>query len=409
MSALSLRFAKIREQFPALQQKIKGQNLVYLDSAATSLKPQPFVDRVTQFYSFETANVHRGAHYLGDQATQSFELARSRVQKFLNAAAVEEIVFTKGTTEAINLVASTWAEGNLKAGDEILITVMEHHANIVPWQMIAERKGARVVCAGLLPNGELDLNDFKAKLNSKTKLVAVTACSNVLGVNNDIHLLTTLAHAAGSKILIDGAQLVSQKSVDVQEVGCDFFTFSAHKIFGPFGFGVLYGKQAILKELPPYQGGGSMIAKVSLSGTTFNEIPFRFEAGTPHIEGAIGLSAALDYVQEIGFADIHAYEMELLTKATAELKKISSLVIYGDVQDKAPVISFNLKGAHHSDVAQILDQEGVAVRSGHHCAQPLMEVLGVSGTVRASFSIYNNEEDIQRLIKALNKAQEMLL
>ena len=407
--SLASDFAQVRTQFPALKQKVHGQDLVYLDSAATSLKPQSVIDRITQFYTFETSNVHRGAHYLGDRATQAFEAARAKVQTFLRASQAEEIVFTKGTTEALNLIAETWGEKYLQAGDEILLTVMEHHGNIVPWQRIAERKGAKVLAAGILPNGELDLADFKAKLGPKTKLVSVTACSNVLGTNNDIELLTKLSHDVGAVIVIDGAQLVSQSPVDVQKIGCDFFVFSAHKIFGPFGMGALYGKRSILEELPPYQGGGSMIAKVSFSGTTYNEVPFRFEAGTPHIEGAVGLHAALDYVDAIGLDRIHSFEIDLLQKATTELKKVPGLIIHGEATNKAPVISFNLKGAHHSDVAQILDQEGVAVRAGHHCAQPLMEALGVPGTVRASFSIYNNDEDIQRLVKALKKAQEMLL
>ncbi|MEN0058231.1 MAG: cysteine desulfurase [Bdellovibrio sp.] len=411
MNANSLQtvFADIRREFPALTQKVHGKPLVYLDSAATTLKPRAVIDRIGHFYSYETSNVHRGAHYLGDVATQAFESARIASAQFLQAVRTEEIVFVRGTTEGINLVAHSWGRSNLHAGDEILITEMEHHGNIVPWQMIAEEKGAKVVAAAVLENGELDLEDFKKKLSSRTKMVAFTACSNVLGTNNNMKLLTKWAHEVGARVLIDGAQIVSQTAVNVQDINCDFFVFSAHKIFGPFGFGVLYGKKEILDSMPPYQGGGSMIAKVSLEGTTFNEVPFRFEAGTPHVEGAVGLHAALKFVNEVGLEKIHAYEMDLLQEATQKLLAIPDVKIFGLARDKGPIISFNLKGAHHSDVGQILDREGVAVRAGHHCTQPLMARLGVPGTVRASFSVYNNHEDIDALIKAVVKAREMLL
>ncbi|WP_415061232.1 aminotransferase class V-fold PLP-dependent enzyme [Bdellovibrio sp.] len=409
MSELESLFSSVRNEFPALSQKVHGKTLRYLDSAATTLKPKAVVDRISHFYSYETSNVHRGAHYLGDVATQAFEAARQKVAEFLHAKQIEEIVFVRGTTEGVNLVAHSWGLTNLKAGDEILITEMEHHGNIVPWQMVAEKVGAQVLAAKILDNGELDLEDFKKKLSAKTKMVAFTACSNVLGTNNDMALLTKLAHEVGAKVLIDGAQIVSQSPVDVQKIDCDFFVFSAHKLFGPFGFGVLYGKKEILDQMPPYQGGGSMIAKVTVEKTTFNEVPFRFEAGTPHVEGAIGLHAAIDFMEKIGFEKIHAYEMELLKEATTKLEMIPDLKIFGTASNKGPIISFNLKGTHHSDVGQILDQEGVAVRAGHHCTQPLMARLGVPGTVRASFSVYNNREDIDALVKAVAKAREMLL
>ncbi|NUN04933.1 MAG: cysteine desulfurase, partial [Bdellovibrio sp.] len=386
-----------------------GKSIVYLDSAATTLKPQSVIDRITKFYSYETSNVHRGAHYLGDVATQAFESSRQKVADFLGASSSDEIIFVRGTTEAINLVANSWGAISLKAGDEILITEMEHHANIVPWQLVAEKFGAKVVAAAVLENGELDLADFKKKLSAKTKMVAFTACSNTLGTNTDMKLLTKLSHEVGAKVLIDGAQIVSQSAVDVKDIDCDFFVFSAHKLFGPFGFGVVYGKKEILDTMPPYQGGGSMIAKVTIEKTTFNDVPFRFEAGTPHVEGAVGLHAAIDFVERIGFAKIHAYEMELLKDATAQLLQIPDVKIVGTAVDKGPILSFNLKGAHHSDVGQILDREGVAVRAGHHCTQPLMTKFGVPGTVRASFSVYNNHEDIKSLIKAVVKAREMLL
>ena len=409
MENLNAIFARVREEFPALTQKVHGKKLSYLDSGATTLKPRSVIDRITHFYSYETSNVHRGAHYLGDVATQGFEGARHSVAKFLNASSSDEIIFVRGTTEGVNLVAQTWGHVGVKAGDEILITEMEHHGNIVPWQMLAEQVGAKVVAAGILENGELDLEDFKKKLSSKTKIVAFTASSNVLGTNTDMKLLTRLAHDAGAKVLIDGAQIVSQISVDVQDIDCDFFVFSAHKLFGPFGFGAVFGKKALLEQMPPYQGGGSMIAKVTIEKTTYNDVPFRFEAGTPHVEGAVGLHAAIDFVHRIGFDKIHAYEMDLLKYATEKLLAIPDVKIYGMAANKGPIVSFNIKGAHHSDVGQILDQEGVAVRAGHHCTQPLMARLGVPGTVRASLSVYNNHDDIDALVKAVAKAREMLL
>ncbi|MBO9667662.1 MAG: cysteine desulfurase [Bdellovibrio sp.] len=409
MDNLNALFAEIRNEFPALTQKVHGKKLVYLDSAATTLKPKVVVERVSNFYLYESSNVHRGAHFLSDAATAQFEGARHSIARFIGAEHFEEIIFVRGTTEGVNLVANSWGLSNLKAGDEILITEMEHHGNIVPWQMVAEKVGAKVVAAGILDNGELDVEDFKKKLSSKTKMVAFTACSNVLGTNNDVPLLTKLAHQVGAKVLVDGAQIVSQSKVDVKAWDVDFFVFSSHKLFGPFGFGVVYGKKAILETMPPYQGGGSMISKVSLEGTTYNDVPFRFEAGTPHVEGAVGTHAAINFIEKIGFDKVHAYEMDLLQYATEKLSAIPDVKIYGTAANKGPILSFNLKGAHHSDVGQILDQEGVAVRAGHHCTQPLMARLGVPGTVRASFSVYNSREDVDSLVKAVVKARELLL
>lgn len=409
MSSYDGLFASVRAQFPALTQTVHGKKLTYLDSGATTLKPQSVIDRITHFYSYETSNVHRGAHFLGDVATGHFEAGRQKVADFLGARQVEEIIFVRGTTEAVNLVANSWGLANLKAGDEILITVMEHHANIVPWQMVAEKVGARVVAADIHDNGELNLEDFKSKLSAKTKMVAFTACSNTLGTNTDVKYLTSLAHEVGAKVLVDGAQIVSQTPVNVQDLGCDFFVFSGHKIFGPFGIGVVYGKKELLDQMPPYQGGGAMISKVTIEKTTYNDVPTRFEAGTPHVEGVVGLHAALSFVEQIGLKKIHAYEMDLLNVATEKLMAIPDVKIVGTAANKGPLISFNLKGAHHSDVGQIMDQEGVAVRAGHHCTQPLMARLGVPGTVRASFSVYNNHQDIDALVKAVVKAREMLL
>ncbi len=409
MEDLESIFSQVRSQFPALTQKVHGQALTYLDSGATTLKPQVVIDRLTRFYSFETSNVHRGAHYLGDVATQGFEGARIKTAQFLNAASGEDIIFVRGTTEGVNLVANSWGLANLKAGDEILLTEMEHHGNIVPWQMVAERTGATVKAVDVLDNGELDMEDLHRKLTSKVKMMAFTACSNTLGTVNDVKKITQMAHDVGALVLVDGAQIVSQAAVDVKDLNCDFFVFSAHKIFGPFGLGVVYGKKEVLEKMPPYQGGGSMISKVSFEKTTYNDVPHRFEAGTPHVAGAVGLHAALDFVEGIGLDKIHTYEMGLLVKATAQLSEIPDLKIIGTAHNKAALISFNLKGAHHSDLGQILDREGVAVRAGHHCTQPLMNRFGIQGTVRASFSVYNNEQDVDLLVKAVVKAREMLL
>lgn len=400
-------FEKVRAQFPALTQKVHGKDWIYLDSAATTLKPEVVAERIYRFNQYEVSNVHRGAHHIADKATVNYENARIAVAKFLGAKTQDEIVFVRGTTEAINLVAHSYARSVLKEGDEILVTVMEHHANIVPWQIVAEEKKAKVIAVDVKDNGELDLEDFKAKLNSKTKIFAFTACSNTLGTVNDMKALTAAAHKVGAKVLIDGAQIVSQEAVNVQDIDCDFFVFSGHKIFAPFGIGVLFGKKDLLDQMPPYQGGGSMISKVSFEKTTFNEAPFRFEAGTPNVEGAIALHVALDFVSSIGFDKIKAHKKQLLEAATEGLQKIAGVRIIGTAPHKGPVLSFVLEGAHHSDVGQVLDQQGIAVRAGHHCCQPLMARFGIAGTVRASFSIYNNLQDVESFLKAVKKAQEL--
>lgn len=400
-------FEKVRAQFPALTQKVNGKDWIYLDSAATTLKPDVVAERIYRFNQYEISNVHRGAHTVADKATVNYENARMAVAKFLNAKSSDEIVFVRGTTEAINLAAQSYARSVLKEGDEILVTVMEHHANIVPWQIVAEEKKAKVLAVNVKDNGELDLEDFRAKLSNKTKVFAFTACSNTLGTVNDMKMLTAEAHKVGAKVLIDGAQIVSQEAVDVQDIDCDFFAFSGHKIFAPFGIGVLYGKKEILDQMPPYQGGGSMISKVSFEKTTFNEAPFRFEAGTPNVEGAIALHAALDFVTSIGFYKIKAHKQELLEAAPQGLKKIPQVRIIGTAPHKGPVLSFVIEGTHHSDVGQILDQQGIAVRAGHHCCQPLMARFGITGTVRASFSVYNNLQDVESFLKAVKKAQEL--
>ncbi|MFZ4402563.1 MAG: aminotransferase class V-fold PLP-dependent enzyme [Pseudobdellovibrionaceae bacterium] len=409
MIELKNKFAQVRNQFPALTQKVHGKDLVYLDSAATTLKPLSVIERVTRFYSYETANVHRGAHFLSDQATGYFEQARKNIADFIGAKSTEEVLFVKGTTEGINLVAQSWGQHFLKPDDEVVISEFEHHANIVPWQEACAKTGAQLRTIKFTAEGDLDYIDLENKITSKTKLVAITACSNTLGTLVNIPKVIAKARSVGALVLVDGAQIVSQKKVDVSAWDCDFFVFSAHKIFAPFGFGVVYAKKDILEKMHPYQFGGSMISKVKFSGTTYNDLPFRFEAGTPHVEGAVGLDQALQYVEALGFADIHRWENHLLQKLTQGLKNISGVRIFADLPDKGPIVSFLLEGAHPSDLGQILDQQGIAVRAGHHCTQPLMDLLKVPGTVRASLSIYNNEEDIERLIAAIEKAKGILL
>jgi cysteine desulfurase/selenocysteine lyase len=409
MSSLEAYFAEVRAHFPALEQTVYGKRLAYLDSAATSLKPRVLADRIQKYYLYENANVHRGAHYLSDQATRHFEESRETVATFLNANEVDEIVFVKGATEGINLVASSYAGEFLKEGDEILITDLEHHANIVPWQLIAKKKKLILKVAKGLENGELDFDDFKQKLNGRVKMVGITGCSNTLGGRPPIKELIRWSHEKGAQVLVDAAQLVMQKKVDVQDLDCDFLVFSGHKIFGPTGIGVLYGKKSLLNSMPPYQGGGSMISEVCFPDTTFNDVPFRFEAGTPHIAGVIGLKTALDFFNQIDIEKIGQWEEQLLQTTQAELGKVPGILLYGQCRNKGPIVSFNLKNLHHSDVSSIMDREGVAVRAGHHCTQPLMARMGITGTLRASLSIYNNAEDIEQLVASVKKAQEMLL
>lgn len=401
-------FSRVRSQFLALTQTVNGKSLVYLDSAATALKPLVVVERMQRYYLYESANVHRGAHYLSDKGTENFENARSQIAKMLNSQSAEEIVFVRGTTEAINLVAQSYGRSFLKERDEILITDMEHHANIVPWQLLAEEKKLKLKCVRVTDKGELDFEDLKKKLTEKTKIFAVTACSNVLGTINDIPTLSKMAHDVGAVIVVDAAQWVSQEKIDVKKWDIDFLAFSSHKLFGPTGIGVLYGKKELLEKMPPYQGGGNMIGQVTLEKTTYNDIPFRFEAGTPHIAGAIGMATAIDFFSSLDLADVRAHEMSLLKESTEKLKSIAGVKIYGESSHKAPILSFNVEGLHPSDIGQVLDQQGVAVRAGHHCNQILMQRFAVPGTVRASFSIYNNAEDTERLYRAVLKAKEFL-
>lgn len=405
--ALSYDVFRIRDDFPALRQKIRGNPLVYLDNAATSQKPQYVMDRVVQYYKSENSNIHRGVHFLSEVATREFERTRTKVQRFINAAEDREIVFVRGTTEAINLVAWTYGRRNLKAGDEILISAMEHHSNIVPWQMVCSETGAHLRVAPISDCGELILEEFVRLLNARTRLVAVTHVSNALGTLNPIKEIVKMSHECGIPVLVDGAQGVPHGQVDVRALNCDFYAFSGHKVYGPTGIGVLYGKAQFLEDMPPYQGGGDMISSVTYEETTYNKIPYKFEAGTPHIAGVVGLGAAIDYLTTAGIDRIEAHEGDLLEYATQALAVVPKLRLIGTAPQKASVISFVLEGVHPHDVGTILDQEGIAVRTGHHCAQPVMDRFGIPATVRASFGMYNTREEIDALVTALHKVSEV--
>jgi len=398
---------QIRKDFPILQQWVNGKPLVYLDNAATTQKPQCVIDRLVKYYQVENSNVHRGLHALSMRATESYEAARTTVQKFINARFYEEIVFVRGTTEAINLVAQSYGKANIKAGDEIIISAMEHHSNIVPWQILAQQTGAQLKVIAMNENGELLLDHYRQLLNAKTKIVALVHLSNALGTINPIAEMIQAAHAYNVPVLIDGAQAVSHLRVDVQALDCDFYAFSGHKCFGPTGIGVLYGKHELLEKMPPYQGGGEMIKKVTFAHTEYNVSPFKFEAGTPNIAGAIGFACAIDYLQNIGLDNIHEYEHALLEYAQGRLKEIKGLRMIGTASQKASILSFILEGIHAHDVGTILDQKGVAIRSGHHCAMPVMEFFKVPATARASIAFYNNSKDIDQLIHALESVYEV--
>ena len=397
----------IRNDFPILDRKVRGKQLVYLDNAATTQKPRQVIDRIVRYYTEENSNVHRGVHFLSELATAEFENARGVVKRFLNARDEKEIIFTRGTTEGINLVMQTWGRANVKEGDEILISAIEHHSNIVPWQMLCEEKGATLRIIPVSDEGELLLDAYEQMLNPKVKLVAVGHASNALGTINPIARMIAAAHANGSLVLIDGAQGVPHMTVDVQALDCDFYAFSAHKVYGPTGMGVLYGREALLDAMPPWQGGGDMILSVSYEKTTYNALPYKFEAGTPNIEGVIALAAALDYVSAIGLEQIAEYEHELERYASSRLREIDGLRLIGTAREKAAVVSFVLEGVHPHDIGTILDQEGVAIRTGHHCAQPLMMRFNVPATGRASFGIYNTREEADALVAALHKVIEV--
>jgi cysteine desulfurase / selenocysteine lyase len=398
---------RTREDFPILGRKVRGRDLVYLDNAATTQKPQQVIDRIVRYYSQENSNVHRGVHYLSEVATAAYEQARTTVKRFINARDEKEIVFTRGTTESINLVVQSWGRKNIKAGDEILITAIEHHSNIVPWQLLCEEKRAKLVVAPVNDRGEIVLDDFARLLNDRVRIVAAGHASNALGTINPIKQMIAMAHANGSLVLVDGAQGVPHMRVDVQDLDCDFYAFSGHKVYGPTGIGVLYGKEKLLEAMPPWQGGGDMILSVSFEKTTYNALPYKFEAGTPDIAGVVGLASALDYVGTIGIDNIAAHEQDLLRYATRRLLEIDGLRIIGTAAQKASVISFVLEGVHPHDIGTVLDQEGVAIRTGHHCAQPLMMRFNVPATGRASFAMYNTREEADHLSDGLRKVVEV--
>ncbi|MDP3798467.1 MAG: cysteine desulfurase [Polaromonas sp.] len=402
----ALAVARLRQDFPILHRTVHGKPLVYLDNAATSQKPRYVIECEARYYAELNANIHRGVHSLSQQATEAYEAARDTVRRFIHAARREEIVFVRGTTEAINLVAASYGQ-RLRPGDEILITEMEHHSNIVPWQLLCERTGAVLRVAPIDDAGELRLDAFERLLGPATRIVALTQLSNALGTLNPVQRLVALAHAVGAVVLVDGAQAVAHLPVDVQALDCDFYAFSGHKLYGPTGIGVLYGKAALLDAMPPWQGGGDMIREVTFARTTYNDLPYKFEAGTPHIAGGIALGAAIDYVGMVGLPAIAAHEQALLAYATERAAGMAGLRLIGTARDKASILSFTVEGVHPHDVGTILDDEGVAVRAGHHCAMPVMAHFGVPATVRASFALYNTVEEVDVLMRAIRRAQEV--
>jgi len=397
----------IRADFPVLEQEIYGKPLVYLDNAASSQKPNQVIDAVANYYRQDNANIHRGVHRLSQRATDAYEAAREKVRGFINAKSDKEVIFVRGATEAVNLVAQSFARPLLKQGDQIVVSQLEHHANIVPWQMVCEQTGASLKVIPMTESGELDLTDIDSLLTSDTKLLAIGQVSNALGTVNPVKTLIAKAKLKGITTLVDGAQSVPHMAVDVQALDCDFFVFSGHKMFAPTGIGVLYGKQALLETMPPWQGGGDMILSVSFDKTIYNELPYKFEAGTPNIAGTIGLGAAIDYMQHIGIDAIAEHEHHLLELATQRFEQLDGVRIIGTAADKASVLSFMIDGVHPHDVGTIFDQEGVAIRTGHHCAQPVMEFFGIPATARASFAFYNTEQEIDALVAAVKKTQEL--
>jgi cysteine desulfurase / selenocysteine lyase len=406
---VKIEISKIRDKFPVLAREVYNKPFVYFDNAATTQKPLSVINRITRYYELENSNVHRGVHFLSMEATNAFEQARRNIAEFINAGSASEVIFTKGTTESINLVANSFGNTFIKKDDEILISHMEHHSNIVPWQLLCQRTGARLKVCPITTSGELDMEAFDNLLNDHTKLVAVTHISNTLGTINPVKEIIGKAHRAGAKVLIDGAQAVPHLKIDVQDMDCDFYCFSAHKVYGPMGVGVLFGKEDILEKMPPYQGGGEMIATVTFGETTYNELPFKFEAGTPNVAGALGMEAGLGFVLEIGIDQISKHESDLLGYGIDQLSTIEGIRFYGTAKNKAGVLTFNLDGIHSYDAGTLIDRMGVALRTGHLCTQPLTEFFGVPGFIRASFAVYNTRHEIDLLAKAIKKAQNMLL
>ncbi|WP_038150516.1 aminotransferase class V-fold PLP-dependent enzyme [Thiomicrorhabdus chilensis] len=409
MAETLLDFSQVRAQFPILEQTENGHPLVYLDGGATSQKPLQVIEAIDTYYRKQNANVHRGVYGLSERATELYEGAREISRGFLNARSTKEIVFVRGTTEAINLVAHSWGRMNLQAGDEVIVTEMEHHSNIVPWQLLRDQLGIRLTVLRMNDLGEVCMNALKGLVSEKTKLLAVTHMSNALGTINPVKEMAEIAHSVGAKVLVDGAQATPHMQVDVQDLDCDFYALSGHKMYGPTGIGVLYAKEALLEVMPPYQGGGDMIYSVTFEKTEYNVLPYKFEAGTPNIAGAIGLGAAMQFMQSIGLDRIAAYEAELLAYATERLKEIEGVRIIGEAENKGGVISFVLEGVHPHDMATLMDQDGLAVRASHHCAMPVMQHFKVPATIRASLGVYNNREDIDRLVASILDAKEMLL
>lgn len=402
-----LNIEEIRKDFPILSRTVYNRPLVYLDNAATTQKPRAVVEAMTEEYYSVNANVHRGVHYLSQQATELHEQARANVQKFINARSEAEIIFTRGTTESLNLVAFSFGEAFLKEGDEVLVSVMEHHSNIVPWQMLRERKGIVLKVIPMTDEGEIDLEAYKNLFSPRTRLVCIAHVSNVLGTVNPVKEMTAIAHAHGTKVLVDGAQSVPHRHVDVQDIGCDFLTFSGHKIYGPTGIGVLYGREELLEKMPPYQGGGEMIARVSFEKTTYERLPFKFEAGTPDFVGSHALAVALDYVRGIGQDIIAAHEADLTRYAMEQMSLIPGMKIYGTAREKDAVISFNVGDIHPLDLGTLLDRLGIAIRTGHHCAQPLMARCGVESMARASFALYNTRAEVDALVAGIDRVRKM--
>jgi cysteine desulfurase/selenocysteine lyase len=405
--ARPLDVERIRGEFPILAQTVHGKPLVYLDNAATTQKPKAVIDRIARYYAAENANIHRGVHFLSELATREYEEGREKVRGFLNAAESREIIFVRGTTEAINLVAAGYGRARLRAGDEVLITAMEHHSNIVPWQMVCEQTGARLRVAPIDDGGEVVMEEYEKLVSARTKIVSLVHVSNALGTVNPVREMARMAHREGAAVLLDGAQAAPHLNVDVRELDCDFYAFSGHKLFGPTGIGALYGKASLLEQMPPYQGGGDMISSVTFEKTVYNVLPYKFEAGTPHVAGGIGLGSAVDYVSRIGLDAIARYENELLDYATAGLSGVKGLRIIGTAKEKAAVLSFVLDGVHPHDIGTILDREGIAIRTGHHCCMPLMRRFGVAATARASLAFYNTRAEIDALVRSLAQVRKV--
>jgi cysteine desulfurase / selenocysteine lyase len=407
VSGAGLDLERVRADFPILQKRVHGKSLVYLDNAATTQKPRPVIEAISRYYEETNSNVHRGVHFLSEQATSQYEGVRKTAQEFLNAADSKEIIFVRGTTEGINLVAQSYGRAHVHAGDEILITEMEHHSNIVPWQILCDERGATLRAVPINDAGELDIDRLERLLSPKTRLVAVTHVSNALGTINPIRRIVEMAHSRNTPVLVDGAQAVPHLKVDVQALGCDFYAFSGHKLYGPTGIGVLYGRSALLEEMPPYQGGGDMIMSVTLEKTVYNRLPYKFEAGTPDVAGVVGLGAALHYVSGLGIENVGAHESAVLDYATSAISTISDLRVIGTAKDKAGVLSFTMGNIHPHDIGTILDREGIAVRTGHHCSQLVMQHFGVEATTRASLGLYNTKEEVDRLVRAIEKVREV--